>query len=441
MSVKTKDKAKAQSQFVNVDFEPEFNFDMPYYEASKYFSRLGIVDAKTFYKDLNKYAGRAFTISYINNVNTLKKVKEEIAKQLGDGKISPDRLKEVIQSFAEKNGDNPLKPTHLQTVVTTNMQTAFSQGRQEQLIKSSEPYWMYFNSDPQTDICKELNGNVFKKSDPIWDSYYPPNHFNCHSTVVALDEKGRQDLKKPLRKDGGRFLRYLKDRDPSKQLDPAEGFNVSASKILDTWIKDKCKLLNVENIQDKVPLFKSTKEANEYLSTVLDIPVNLTGINKAYINEFAQTIVDIFADNEQKWMGIKSITRSKSGTIFQNRASFFRDGSTKNYLEVNKSYFKRFKNLTELNARLKENNESKWFSGDCLQDLINHEYAHCRTFSNLEKYRQVEAVWNVKALELPFVSRYGETDMAEYLAEAYVLYKKGKKLDKKTLDLLKKFVL
>jgi len=41
--------------------------------------------------------------------------------------------------------------------------------------------------DSQTsDTCRPLDGVIKPADDPFWDFYYPPNHFNCRSTVRQL---------------------------------------------------------------------------------------------------------------------------------------------------------------------------------------------------------------------------------------------------------------
>lgn len=41
--------------------------------------------------------------------------------------------------------------------------------------------------DSQTsDTCRPLDGVIKPADDPFWDLYYPPNHFNCRSTVRQL---------------------------------------------------------------------------------------------------------------------------------------------------------------------------------------------------------------------------------------------------------------
>jgi SPP1 gp7 family putative phage head morphogenesis protein len=39
-----------------------------------------------------------------------------------------------------------------------------------------------------TEICEPLNGITLPIKDPFWDEFYPPNHWNCRSTVLQLDE-------------------------------------------------------------------------------------------------------------------------------------------------------------------------------------------------------------------------------------------------------------
>lgn len=38
-----------------------------------------------------------------------------------------------------------------------------------------------------TDICRPLNGVIVSMDDPMLDIYYPPNHFNCRTTMRALN--------------------------------------------------------------------------------------------------------------------------------------------------------------------------------------------------------------------------------------------------------------
>lgn len=84
-------------------------------------------------------------------------------------------------------------PHYLDTLVRTNLFEALSEAR-----------WAEFN-DPDlgdfivafeyqaildnvtTDICRECDGMVFAKDNPIWNEYRPPNHYNCRSVLTAIN--------------------------------------------------------------------------------------------------------------------------------------------------------------------------------------------------------------------------------------------------------------
>lgn len=39
-----------------------------------------------------------------------------------------------------------------------------------------------------TEVCEELDGSEFRIDSPVWDTYRPPNHFNCRSILVPITE-------------------------------------------------------------------------------------------------------------------------------------------------------------------------------------------------------------------------------------------------------------
>lgn len=45
-----------------------------------------------------------------------------------------------------------------------------------------------------TEICQELDGSEFRIDSEIWDTYRPPNHFNCRSLLVPITEADGWDF-------------------------------------------------------------------------------------------------------------------------------------------------------------------------------------------------------------------------------------------------------
>lgn len=39
-----------------------------------------------------------------------------------------------------------------------------------------------------TDICRELDGRIYPADSDVWNTYRPPNHFNCRSLLVAVTQ-------------------------------------------------------------------------------------------------------------------------------------------------------------------------------------------------------------------------------------------------------------
>lgn len=67
-----------------------------------------------------------------------------------------------------------------------------------------------------TDICRHMHGRIYPASSTVWDTYRPPNHFNCRSLLIPVTVIDTEDVGKD-QAEGSRW-----SRDPSKQ--PQSGF-------------------------------------------------------------------------------------------------------------------------------------------------------------------------------------------------------------------------
>jgi SPP1 gp7 family putative phage head morphogenesis protein len=81
---------------------------------------------------------------------------------------------------------------YLNTVVRTNTFEAFNEARYEAFTDSDMAGFVValeyaaVLDGSTTDICEELDGNIYSADSPVWDRYRPPNHFNCRSVLMAI---------------------------------------------------------------------------------------------------------------------------------------------------------------------------------------------------------------------------------------------------------------
>ena len=86
---------------------------------------------------------------------------------------------------------------YLENVYRTNMMTQYSIGNYKQQIEVVEefPYWEYsaIEDNRTSNICKQLDGVIKRYDDPFWSTYYPPNHYQCRSTVIS---RSKEEIKR-----------------------------------------------------------------------------------------------------------------------------------------------------------------------------------------------------------------------------------------------------
>ncbi len=106
-------------------------------------------------------------------------------------------------------------PRRLRTIYATNLRTAHAAARHQQQKRSAEslPYWQYDAIDDSRTRPSHaaLDGLVFRHDDPIWQTHYPPNGFNCRCKVRALTERQVRRRGLQVQSSEGRLVRVDQD--------------------------------------------------------------------------------------------------------------------------------------------------------------------------------------------------------------------------------------
>lgn len=173
----------------NKEFQEEFDpFNMKFNEAINYF----VKKAPILYEKLDDITSSVkdtfFYIKRSTELEATKRVLERLKKTLENGGTYQE-WKQDISDIADKAGLGE-DGWYSNLVYRQNMVNAYQSGRYEQQMEDDE-YFSYLlfdgvEDDRQTDFCRTYSGKVYKKSDPIWALIYPPNHFNCRSSVIEL---------------------------------------------------------------------------------------------------------------------------------------------------------------------------------------------------------------------------------------------------------------
>lgn len=128
---------------------------------------------------------RAFTAAGVADLDLVSQVWEAIDRAVRDGTTLEDFRADVGAQLEEAWGG--ADGWRLETIFRTNIQTAYSVGRQVQnaRVRETHPYIRYdvVDDDRTSDICQPLIGLVVRADKA---TLHPPLHPNCRTDEVAI---------------------------------------------------------------------------------------------------------------------------------------------------------------------------------------------------------------------------------------------------------------
>ncbi len=181
---------------------------LPPERAIAYFERKGYKITWDWHEQWQQAHAHAFTVAGVTKMDVLHDIRMAVDDALKTGGTLADfekQLKPVLQrkgwwgkeaQINKETGEvlgKGLTPYRLKTIYQTNMQTAYMAGRYQSMMENVQdrPLWEYVAIlDGRTrPNHRALDGKVFRYDDPFWDSFYPPNGFNCRCRVRARDKE------------------------------------------------------------------------------------------------------------------------------------------------------------------------------------------------------------------------------------------------------------
>ena len=206
------------------DIDLLYALQLPPEKAIEYFQAKGYAIAWSWQEVWQQAQAKAFTVAGVMKMDVLVDIRQAVDQALAKGETYADFEKGLIPLLQRRGwwGRNAqtdeatgemagkgLTPWRLKTIYQTNLQTAYSAGRYKTFSDNvaARPYWQYTAvMDRRTrPTHAAMNGLVFRADDPFWDSFYPPNGFNCRCRVRALDDRNVADRGIDLSSSRGRL--------------------------------------------------------------------------------------------------------------------------------------------------------------------------------------------------------------------------------------------
>lgn len=188
--------------------------NLPFTDAIKYFSDKGMMISPNSWRDFDRKAhAKGFTVARVTAQDVLTDIRDAVKQTVDSGQSLGDFKKDLRGTLTKKGWYAPkgeaakilmpdgtirkrLNGWRLDTIYNANLQSAYSAGRYKQQMESkSRPYWQYkaiLDSRTRTTHAA-MDGKVFKKDDPVWDTWYPPNGWHCRCYVKSLSARDMEN--------------------------------------------------------------------------------------------------------------------------------------------------------------------------------------------------------------------------------------------------------
>ena len=236
---------------------------LPYEEAVAYMSKRLPVDRETYYALSDKMRYRAFTVSRLADGDAVRHVQSMLTNAMEQGTGMNEFLQMTEGQLADAAGMGKGAGWYYETVYRTNTSTAYNVGRAIgfEEVPPIALELIGIDDDRQTETCHALTVPPFRRpyDDPVWDTMWPPFHFNCRTTVRAIYDQSEID-------DAGGEEKFYSKSNPDYK--PAEGFGKYPIEKSDSWwdltdaMQDRAQEYGLTNEfeQAKEKLIDETKE-------------------------------------------------------------------------------------------------------------------------------------------------------------------------------------
>lgn len=204
------------------DIDLGYAVRLPPRRAVAYFKQKGYTFSWDWWEVWQAQHAKAFTVAKAMREDVLADIRNGIADALAEGLTERQFIQRLEPLLAKKGwwgkAPDPQRPDvevqlgshrRLKTIYRTNMRTARAVARHQTMKEGAveRPYWMYDAMDDARTRASHaaMDNLVFPHDDPIWDTHFPPNGWNCRCRVVPLSREEMESRGLAPQDSGGRL--------------------------------------------------------------------------------------------------------------------------------------------------------------------------------------------------------------------------------------------
>jgi SPP1 gp7 family putative phage head morphogenesis protein len=181
---------KAGSKFIVWEGEDWKN--LPFKKAIEIFRKKKLIDARSFKEAEAAIKAITFSVQRIEFLNVINAMQKSLDEAFERGITYKDWLND-LPNFFKRIGlarkEPQLTPGHFETVFRTNQHSVYNAAKWGTFQAEDYVDSMRYDTVGDNRVRDEhaaLDGLIFKKNDPIWDSIYPPNGYGCRCSTTPL---------------------------------------------------------------------------------------------------------------------------------------------------------------------------------------------------------------------------------------------------------------
>jgi SPP1 gp7 family putative phage head morphogenesis protein len=135
------------------------------------------------YTMLNNLRNNVYMFSAAKTFSQVMQMSDSLVK---DDKVIPfTEFKNIVQSISDEYNVNYLAAEYGTAIAAAENASSWLRFEDQ---KQTLPYLKYSTIGDACDICAPLDGTTLKVDDPFWNTFYPPNHFNCRCLCTQEDD-------------------------------------------------------------------------------------------------------------------------------------------------------------------------------------------------------------------------------------------------------------